>query len=215
MTFIVLAACLIIGYLLGSINTSVIVGKFFGIDIRKRGSGNAGATNTLRTLGKKAAVIVLLGDALKTVISVLIARLIAYFVFKGEQNLTLYAQYLAGLGSVLGHNFPVYFGFRGGKGIVTSISCIFMLDWKIGLIIFVIGISLMVITRYVSLGSIVGSFLYPVIVIAFNFNNKEEYVPYYIALSVVIGGLAIYRHRANLGRLIKGTESKLGSKNNS
>ncbi len=212
MAYIILAASLIIGYLIGSINTSVIVGKFFGIDIRKKGSGNAGATNTLRTLGTKAAIIVLLGDALKTVISILIVKLIALKIFKDEQYSILYAQYLAGLGTVLGHNFPVYFGFHGGKGIVTSITCIFMLDWKIGLIIFVVGLSLMIITRYVSLGSIVGSILYPVLVIAFNFNNKEEYVPYYIALSIVVGGLAVYRHRANFVRLIKGTESKLGSK---
>ena len=212
MTYIILAASLIIGYLIGSINTSVIVGRFFGIDIREKGSGNAGATNTLRTLGTKAAIIVLLGDALKTVISILIVKFIAIGIFKEEPYFIIYAQYLAGLGTVLGHNFPVYFGFKGGKGIVTSISCIFMLDWKIGLIIFVVGLSLMIITRYVSLGSITGSILYPILVIAFNFNNKEEYVPYYIALSIAIGGLAVYRHRANFVRLIKGTESKVGSK---
>lgn len=212
MLFVVLFGCLVVGYLLGSINTSVLVGKCIGVDIRKVGSGNAGATNTLRTFGKKAAAIVLLGDVAKTVIAILLAMLAARLFFSMDRNISLYCRYLAGLGAVLGHNFPLYFGFRGGKGILASISCITMLDWRIGLILIAICILIMAVTRYVSLGSISGAILYPLFVIAFNMNNKESYVPYYIALSVVISLLALYQHRSNLGRLMKGTESKLGSK---
>ena len=212
MLTIILAACLLGGYLLGSINASVVVGKCFGVDIRKEGSGNAGATNTLRTLGKKAAVIVLFGDVLKTVIAILLAKLAAHIAFPAERELSLYCQYLAGLGAVLGHNFPVYFGFRGGKGVLASITCIMMLDWRIGIILTVISIAIMAVTRYVSLGSMVGAILYPLFVIALNMNSKEPHVPYYIALSLVIAALAIYQHRSNLSRLLKGTESKLGTK---
>lgn len=213
MLYFVLIGCLIGGYLLGSVNTSVIVGKCLGVDIRKKGSGNAGATNTLRTLGKKAAIVVLFGDIAKTIIAILLAMLIAHVIFPADREISLYCRYLAGLGAVLGHNFPIYFGFRGGKGILASISCILMLDWRIGLILVVIGILIMVVTRYVSLGSVSGAILYPLFVIAFNMNNKEPHIPYYIALSVVIALLALYQHRSNLSRLLKGTESKLGSKN--
>ena len=113
---------------------------------------------------------------------------------------------------MLGHNFPVYFGFRGGKGVLASITCIMMLDWRIGIILTVISIAIMAVTRYVSLGSMVGAILYPLFVIALNMNSKEPHVPYYIALSLVIAALAIYQHRSNLSRLLKGTESKLGTK---
>lgn len=212
MLYFVLICCLVGGYLVGSVNTSVIVGKCLGVDIRKQGSGNAGATNTLRTLGKKAAAVVLLGDVAKAVIAILLAMLTARLLFPGEYEISLYCRYLAGFGAVLGHNFPIYFGFRGGKGILTSISCITMLDWRIGFILIVICILIMAVTRYVSLGSVSGAILYPLFVVAFNMNNKEPYVPYYIALSVAMGLLALYQHRSNLNRLLKGTESKLGSK---
>lgn len=209
MFYVLLLGCLLMGYLLGSINTSVIVGKCMGVDIRTKGSGNAGATNTLRTLGKKAAVIVLLGDVLKSVLSVVLAAVFAKMLFPSDLNTLYYCQYLAGLGAILGHNFPVYFGFRGGKGVLSSIAVILILDFRIGLMLVVISILIMAVTRYVSLGSVIGAILYPLFVIALNMNNKEPYVPYYIALSIIIAGLAIYQHRANLQRLMSGTESKL------
>ena len=125
-----------------------------------------------------------------------------------------YCKYLSGLGAVLGHNFPVYFGFRGGKGVLTSIGFIMLLDWRIGLMIFAISMFIMVITKYVSLGSVCGAILFPLFAIAFNLNSKEPTTPAYIALSTVVGALAIYQHRANLGRLLSGTESKFGEKSN-
>ena len=119
---------------------------------------------------------------------------------------------MAGLGAVLGHNFPIYFGFHGGKGIVSSLAVILYLDYRIGIIIAVVSIIIMAITKYVSLGSVVGAILYPIFVVAFNTNLKNETVPYYIALSITVSLLAIYQHRANIKRLLTGTESKLSEK---
>lgn len=190
------AIIFVIAYLLGSISTSIIFGKIkSGEDIRKHGSGNAGATNTLRTFGKGAAVLVLLGDALKAVVAILIAKLISDDAA---------AVYIAGIGVTLGHNFPVYFGFRGGKGVVVSaVSCLFA-DWRIGLLTIVLSILIMALTRFVSLGSVIGALL--IIVLGFVFRGVDIS---YIIFSVIMGGLAIFMHRKNIVRLINGNENKL------
>lgn len=197
--------CAAIAYLLGSVNTSILVSKFFGKDVRNEGSGNAGATNTLRVFGKGAALIVVLGDALKGVVAILIARALAgVFTAAGTIMAPIYA---AGLCVVLGHNFPLYFGFKGGKGIMTSAAVIFMLDWQIGFIVLICALVIMAISRYVSLGSCVACLIYPAAVIMFHGDDA-----YFIALSVVMGALALFMHRANIVRLAKGTESKLNFK---
>ena len=150
---------LIISYLLGSINTSIIVGRIkSGEDIRQFGSGNAGATNTLRTFGKTAAVLVVVGDVLKAVISILVAKLIS-----GEDI----AVYIASIGVIFGHNFPVFFEFKGGKGIVVSATASLFADWRVGLVIIIIALLIMIITKYVSLGSIIGACL----IVVFGFLN--------------------------------------------
>ena len=191
---------LVIGYLFGSISSSIIIGKIkSGKDIRTMGSGNAGATNTLRTFGKGAALFVVLGDILKTVISILIAKAI----LPGN----MIAVYIAGIGCVLGHNFPIYYGFKGGKGVLVSIVSIFFANWIIGLITFVISILIMIFTKYVSLGSLIGSIL----VVIFGF-ILEKGNSQYIIFAIILAVLCIYRHRANIVRLIKGTENKLGAK---
>ncbi|MDK2810238.1 MAG: acyl phosphate:glycerol-3-phosphate acyltransferase [Petroclostridium sp.] len=188
----------LISYLLGSINSSILVGRLWAnIDIRKYGSGNAGATNTLRTLGKSAAAVVLIGDVLKGIIGVIIGRYLA-----GEMGALT-----AGIACVLGHNFPIYFGFKGGKGILTSAGVIFMINWKIGLVLAVLVLLIIAITRYVSLGSIIGASLYPVVVLLFDRRGIEH-----IIFAVWIAVLAVYRHKTNIKRLLDGTESKLGSK---
>lgn len=188
----------IAAYLIGSINSAILVGRLWkNIDIRDYGSGNAGATNVLRTLGKWAAVVVLVVDISKGIIGIIIGGYIA-----GDLGALV-----AGLGAVLGHNFPLYFGFKGGKGILTSTAVIFMIDWKMGLILLVIAIVIMAVTRYVSLGSMVGAGLYPAVVLIFDRRGIE-----YIIFACCIGLLAIYRHKANIVRLLNGTESKLGSK---
>lgn len=191
--------CAVAAYLLGSINSSIIVGRLFGLeDIRKHGSGNAGATNTLRTLGKKAAALTVLGDALKGILAILLARIV------GGADVCMYA---AGLCVVLGHNFPIYFGFKGGKGILTSAAVIFMLDWRIGLAVLVISLAVMAVSKYVSLGSITGAVLFPVAVFVL---HRGDYI--FFVFAVIMGLLAVIRHRQNIKRLISGTENKLGSK---
>lgn len=147
----------IIGYLLGSINTAIIVGKlFYKTDVREHGSGNAGTTNTLRILGKGAAIAVLIGDFLKGVIACLIGRYLA-----GEIISEVFAgEYLGGLFAVLGHNWPVYFGFKGGKGVLTSFAVVLMFSPKSALVCLSAFIIIVALTRYVSLGSIIGGVLF-------------------------------------------------------
>ena len=192
---------LVVAYLLGSINTSIIVSKIMiGDDIRNHGSGNAGATNTLRTVGKKGAIFVVLGDVLKAVAAVLVAKLIS-----DSPN----AVYIAGLGAVLGHNFPLYFRFKGGKGIIVSTVVILFADPLLGLITMIAAISIMAVSRYVSLGSVLGAVLFVILALVFKNSNAE-----FIVFAIMLAFLAIYMHRSNIARLLAGKESKLsfGSK---
>lgn len=189
---------LIIGYLLGSINASIIISKLRGDDIRRHGSGNAGATNTLRTYGKGIAAVVTLFDVLKGIAAVLIAR----YILKSEE-----AALCAGLGAVLGHNFPLYFGFKGGKGILTSFAVILMLSPLSALCALAVAIVLMAVTRYVSLGSVMAAVCVPIFTLIFEKGNGKVF-----ALMLALALLAIFRHRGNIMRLIKGTERKLGEK---
>ena len=201
MTYLVIF-CSAIAYLLGSVNTSIIVSKLMGkSDIRNFGSGNAGATNTLRVLGKGAAVLVVLGDLLKGVLAVLIARYAySYFGITGDAHL---AEYFSALFVIIGHIYPLYFGFKGGKGIMTGAATIFVLDWEIAVILLLIFVVIFALTRYVSLGSCISSAMYPVLVYMFHGSDR-----YFIALSVAVAIIAVYKHRTNIQRLIKGTESK-------
>lgn len=202
-----LVAVVVIGYLLGSLNTSLIVGKFYGTDVRKHGSGNAGMTNTLRTLGKAAAVMVIAGDILKGVISYLLGNIIISSI---PESITLdlagIGGMAAGIAAIAGHNWPVYFGFKGGKGILTSFAVVLMMDWKLGLILLGIFAVIVAITRYVSLGSIIASVAFP-IGAAIKGNSTI-----FIAFSAVLAVLAVARHKANIGRLLSGSEAKLGQK---
>lgn len=208
-----LICSLVFGYLLGSLNASIIFGKLFkGVDIRSKGSKNAGMTNSLRVFGKKAAAFVFLFDLLKSVIAVLLAGFVGKKLFLEMPEMTLYGQYLAGLGSVLGHNFPLYFKFRGGKGILASWGVIMILDYRIALVLLIVFVLVVAATRYVSLASIISAMIYPLFVIAFNVGGEQPATSYYIALSLVVSVLAVYRHKANIARLRSGTESKLGEK---
>lgn len=192
----------IVSYLLGSVSSAIIVGKFFGIkDIRKHGSGNAGATNTLRVAGKKAALFTYLGDALKALIAVIGARLI----FDG--NIENTAIYTAALFVVLGHDFPVFFGFKGGKGIVTSGAAILCLDWRIGLAIHAVAFALIAITRYVSLGSVCAALTFFILSVILHFGDI-----YVMIVAFIMTFVAVYLHRGNIKRLLTGTERKLGQK---
>ncbi len=187
----------ILGYLLGSLNSSLLVGKAYGVDVRNHGSGNAGATNTLRTLGKKAAVFVILGDALKGVLACLIGSLLI-----GNNGLMV-----AGIGSIVGHNWPLYFKFKGGKGVLTSFAVALMMDWKVALILFAIFAVVVAISRYISLGSIIGAALFPVAAYIHRSDDKL-----YLVISMIFAFLIILRHRSNIKRIVQGTESKFGKK---
>lgn len=195
--------CTAIAYLLGSINSAVIVSKIFGKgDIRSFGSGNAGATNTLRVLGKKAAVFVVIGDFLKGLAAVLAAKY-AFVVFKIQGD-PMTAQYFAALGVIIGHIYPLYFGFKGGKGIMTSLAVLFVLDWEIAVILLVTFIIIVAATKFVSLGSCISSGLFPILVLMFHGNDKL-----FIALSFILCAMMLYNHRENIKRLANGCETPI------
>lgn len=202
----------IVSYLIGSINFSILLSRAVGgKDIRTSGSGNAGATNMLRTYGKKMGVITLMLDILKGVVCVLIARAAAAAAADGDMATVTSAAYIAGVCVVLGHNFPLYFGFKGGKGVATSLGVVLILDWKVGLAVAVIAILIMAATRYVSLGSIIGGAAFIIVEIAKAIVTENVNAVKIICV-IIIGGLLIVRHHANIQRLLNGTESKLGSK---
>ena len=193
----------IIAYLVGSINFSVIISKrMAGFDVREKGSGNAGTTNMLRSIGVKAAVITLLCDILKGVVVILIAILIGNIVDGLDDALLVQ---LAGIFVIIGHTFPIFFGFKGGKGIATSLGVLLMINWQIGLICLVFALILMAITRMVSVGSIAAAILFPVLVV---FIGQNYIVPVnnwsYLIFSIIIAILVLFNHRENLKRIFTG-----------
>ncbi|WP_434084043.1 glycerol-3-phosphate 1-O-acyltransferase PlsY [Halalkalibacter oceani] len=203
---IVIALIFIIvsGYLLGSISFSYIIAKKIKkVDIRQHGSGNAGATNTLRVLGVGPAVAVLALDIVKGIAAVWLGILLA-----PDQSGLFPA--LAGLAAILGHNWPVYYGFRGGKGVATTIGVLATLVFFPALFAGLLAIASIFITRFVSLGSLLFTVLTPVL--TYVLIDTYDYPILYVYLTVVVAVLSLWRHRTNLARLIKGTESKLGKK---
>ncbi|GBF72752.1 acyl-phosphate glycerol 3-phosphate acyltransferase [Paenibacillus sp. 598K] len=191
---------IVISYLLGSIAFSIVIAKWVkGIDIRQYGSGNAGATNTLRVLGKGPAVAVLLLDAAKGIGAVLIGR---WLGAEGSE----WTAALCGLAAVLGHNWPIWFRFKGGKGIATTVGVMATLAFVPALLAGVLAILTIALTRYVSLGSLVFALLTPVFVLVL----QSEMPSFWAGLAVAL--LAVLRHRKNLANLLQGTENKLGAK---
>jgi len=219
MTIIVAAALVIVSYIIGSANSSIIITKIMGSDIREHGSGNAGATNMLRTHGKRLGILALVLDVLKGVLAVGLGMLAEHILRVNgvsEDVFMIGIKYYAAVAVVLGHNYPLFFGFRGGKGIATSGAIIAMLDWRIGIITVTIALGLMAVTKYVSLGSIAAAASYPVSTALFVFliDAPMNTIVVWTAFltSLFIGTLAVCRHSANIVRLVKGTESKLGQK---
>ena len=196
----------IVAYFLGSISFSVIFSrKFAGFDVREKGSKNAGSTNMLRTVGKKGAIITLICDILKGVIAILIAMLIAKIANITEPSKILLMKYIAGFAVILGHTYPIFFEFRGGKGVATSLGVLLMLNWKIGLIALIFALLLMAFTKMVSVGSISAAILYPILVL-FIEDRKNFGV---ILISWLIAILVIFNHRTNIKRLKEGKENKI------
>lgn len=189
----------VIAYLIGSISFSYLMAKWVkGVDIRDHGSGNAGATNTLRLLGKAPAVTVLLLDALKGVLAIYIT----YFLVGNHATVLA----VSGMFAIFGHNWPVFLRFRGGKGVATTIGVVISLVFYAGLISGIIAILLIVITRFVSLGSLVFTVGLPFAVLVL----QDHYPVPYLWLSIVIAVLAIVRHKRNIKSLFQGTERKIG-----
>lgn len=189
---------IVLSYLVGSITFSIVIAKLFkGIDIRNHGSGNAGATNTLRVLGVGPAILVLALDLLKGMGSVALARAVS------DQD---WLPVACGLAAIIGHNWPIWFKFKGGKGIATAIGVLSVLVFIPALIAGVIAIASIFFTRYVSLGSLIFTFLTPVFIIFLQFNWAN-----FIG-TLIICIFAFIRHRSNIVKLWNGTENKLGSK---
>ena len=188
----------VIGYFIGCFQTGFIVGKLSNnIDIRKHGSGNAGTTNALRVLGWKVALVTFLGDFLKAVLTVLVVRAIS----GGDQGIAL----LSGLGVVMGHNFPFFLGFNGGKGIASTAGALLAFDWKIGLLAMLIMAIIVFTTKYVSLGSLILAVWIPIGIYIFYGLEIEL-----IAIGLILTISAFYRHKENIKRLLQGNENKLG-----
>ena len=200
----------IIAYLIGSINFSVIFSKkMAGFDVREKGSGNAGTTNMLRSVGKKAAAITLICDILKGVVAILIAMFIAW-AFKVE-NASLLVQ-IAGIAVVLGHTFPIFFGFKGGKGVATSLGILIMSNWQIGLICLVFGVVLIALTRMVSLGSCAAAVLFPVLTLFINEHYIVSQGSSYLIYSIILAVIVLFNHRSNIQRILSGKENKISFK---
>ena len=195
----------IIAYAIGSVNFSVIFSKkFAGFDVRQKGSGNAGTTNMLRSVGKKAAALTLICDILKGVVSILIALLLGS-IFKAE-NTALLVQ-IAAIAVVIGHTFPIFFGFKGGKGVATSLGVLLLVNWKLGLIVMMYALVLIALTRFVSLGSIAAAILTPILTIFINDCYLVD--GNYFIFGVLLAIFVCYNHRANIKRLMDGNENRL------
>lgn len=195
--------CLIFGYVMGCFSTAYFVGKMNRVDIRKYGSGNMGTTNALRTLGAKAGALTLIGDVLKAVIAILLVK---FVFFPGDVNLDLLSIY-AGLGVVVGHNYPFWLKFKGGKGMAATGGVMASIDpliIPIGLPLFVLAI---LITKYVSVGSLVIAVLFPIWIAVRHPGDLHM-----LAVAFVFMALAILKHRTNIKRILNGTENKIGQR---
>ena len=200
----------IVAYLLGSISFSVIISKkMAGFDVREKGSGNAGATNMLRSVGKGAAALTLLADALKGVVAILFAIIVGAIVKDTDKALLVQ---IAGIAVVLGHTFPIFFNFKGGKGVATALGVVLVTNWQIGLICLVFALVLMALSRMVSLGSVGACVLFPVLVLFIKSNYIVTEGSSYLIYSTILAVIVAFNHRSNIKRLLTGTENKISFK---
>ena len=202
--------CLAVGYVCGLFQTAYFIGRMYHTDIRKHGSGNAGTTNALRTFGRKAGILTLLGDCLKCVLAMTIVRLV--FRSSCGDILPLLSMYAAA-GCILGHNFPFYLNFKGGKGIAASVGMILAFDWRVFLICAVVFFGLFFAFHYVSLCSICAYLTALAAVIWLGSRgcygmDSAHTLELYI-LTAILTFMAVFRHRGNISRLVNGTENKI------
>lgn len=207
--------CAIIAYLIGSISFAVIfTKKIKGFDVREKGSKNAGSTNVLRTAGKGVAVLTLICDIAKGIVAIAIALLIGKIAKLSDDSSALLVE-IAGICVVLGHTFPIFFKFKGGKGVATSLGVLLMTNWRIGLICLVFALVVMAISKMVSLGSISAAILYPILCIFINesylVGGKDAHFSY-VVFALILALIVILNHRTNIKRLLRGEENKLSFK---
>ena len=197
----------IIAYLIGSVNFSVIFSKkFAGFDVREKGSGNAGTTNMLRSVGKGPAALTLICDILKGVVSILLAIAIGS-IFKNTDRALLVQ--VAAIAVVIGHTFPIFFKFKGGKGVATSLGVLLLTNWQIGLICLVFGLLLIILTRMVSLGSCAAAVLYPVLTLFINQHYIVTGNSSYLIYSIILAIIVLFNHRENIKRIMQGKENRI------
>ena len=198
----------LIAYAIGSINFSVIISrKMAGFDVREKGSKNAGSTNVLRTVGKKAALMTLACDILKGLVAVIIAIIAGKIVSHSDSALLVQ---IAGIAVVLGHTFPIFFEFRGGKGVATALGIILITNWRIGLICLIFALLLMAFSKMVSAGSVSAAVLFPVLTLFIDTNYIVD--GNYFVFSVILALIVIFNHRSNIKKILNGTENKLSFK---
>lgn len=204
--------CLAMGYVFGLFQTGYLYSKAHNMDIRNYGSGNSGSTNVLRVMGVKAGLIVFIGDSFKTIFACLLTR----YLFREQPTLVYVYLAYTGFGVILGHNFPFYMGFKGGKGIAASAGLLAAMDWRVMLVALVVFVAVVAVTRYVSLGSILVMLVFSVGMVFFgikgDFGIEESALPEFCVMVQVISIMGIWRHRTNIKRLLSGTENKLGAK---
>lgn len=204
----------IIGYLLGSLNFSIIISKLLmHDDVRNHGSGNAGLTNALRTMGKGPAVLTLIGDFFKGIVAILIARLL-YKYLGGVPNDVVFkiGDYIPAFFALLGHVFPLYYGFKGGKGILVSFGALMVMSPAAGLVAFTSFLLFVIFTKYVSLGSISAGVVLPFAILLCRYIQFGELYWWEALYSLPFAALTLYMHRENMKRLINGNENKLSFK---
>lgn len=208
LTIGVTAIIALIAYLLGSISFAIIVSRIYAHDdVRKYGSKNAGMTNILRTYGKVPAFFTLLGDFLKGVLAVLIGR----WIFSVMGITAFDAGYVAGFFALLGHLYPVYFGFKGGKGVLTSLGIILVVNPLVFFILLIIFLPILFITKIVSLISITGALLYPVVTLVVDLCLRKPAL-FDVLFAALFSVIVIYKHKDNIRRLLNGTEKRIGEK---
>ena len=205
----------VLSYLLGSFNSSILVNRLLKHqDIREVGSHNAGLTNTLRCFGKGCAALTLVGDLAKGIVAVLLSKGICELLGTGltAQNDVHFIGYIAGIFAILGHVFPIYYHFKGGKGVLVGVSVFLGIDWKVFLCLIVIFAVVLAISKYVSLGSIIAAACCPVVTFLFQFWQRGDLPMWYLwlntGLAALMGAWVIYMHRTNIQRLKAGNENK-------
>lgn len=198
----VMIVTVIIAYFMGNISPAILIGRLHGIDIKKEGSGNAGTTNVLRVLGKKAAVATLLIDIFKGVFAVLLGKFIGIYFL--EPEFAVYMTMACGLAVFCGHIWPITFGFKGGKGVATAFGVLMAISPILGLAELGIVIATVAISRMVSLGSVTAAIAFPFI--------ANYYDPRFLAWGLIMALIVLYKHNSNISRLVKGEESKISFK---